>query len=170
MAHIQEVKKKQRKLLKDWAESGVGEKDVFQGRLAKASSGKERLLIALEKTIGNVTKACALVDITRTTFYDWVHTDDDFRAAVEEIQLNLVPDFLEHCLFDASLNGNAATIIYGLNNKGKHRGWSNEQHLAIRTIPQATLAPSAGSIDALPKEYITLDAEYEEIDDATTAE
>lgn len=135
-------------------------KEPHKEIVTKCDGQKEVFLVNLEAAIGNVTKAAHKTDLSRQTVYRWMEEDELFAAAVKDIQVNVVPDFLEDCLYKAAQSGNAATIIYGLNNKGAHRGWSNEQHISMKVIPQANIMlPSSDA-----QKMITIDGECEEIE------
>lgn len=60
--------------------------------------GKELILIALTKTHGIVTEACRLADVSRSTFYFWIHEDKRFAAAVSDVDEQAI-DFTESQLF-----------------------------------------------------------------------
>ena len=51
----------------------------------KTDSKKKTLLEALEKSLGVVTDACKMVDISRDTHYRWLKEYETYREAVEEI-------------------------------------------------------------------------------------
>jgi hypothetical protein len=88
----------------------------------KIKQTKSALLDALEKSLGVVTMACKMVGIGRTTFYNYINTDDDFRAKVEELE-NVVLDFAESQLHKQVKEGNVAATIFLLKTKGKKRGY-----------------------------------------------
>ena len=46
---------------------------------------KERLLKALESSLGVITTALKATDLSRTNFYKWLKEDEEFKAQVEEI-------------------------------------------------------------------------------------
>lgn len=51
---------------------------------------KKQLIDALEKSLGVVTTACNHVGISRTTFYQYIKDDPEFKKEVEEILSELV--------------------------------------------------------------------------------
>ena len=59
---------------------------------------KKAIIEALIKSLGVVSTACKIVGIGRTTFYDWLKDDKDFKKEVEDIQ-NVALDFAESELF-----------------------------------------------------------------------
>jgi transcriptional regulator of acetoin/glycerol metabolism len=61
-------------------------KNSGNGRTSNESKNKENLLIALEKTLGNVSQSCKKVGISRRTFYDLKKLDPDFSKAVDEVK------------------------------------------------------------------------------------
>lgn len=106
------------------------------------SDNRKRALIeALEKYNGIVSSACRATDIARSTFYQWLNTDEEFKTQVEEIQ-EVAIDNVESKLFE-KINGikvakkNAdnpeediyevppsdTAIIFYLKTKAKKRGY-----------------------------------------------
>lgn len=108
---------------------------------------KEDILAALEANHGIVTVACNSIGLARSTFYNWVNTDPDFKAAVDEIQ-EVAIDFVESKLFE-KINGVAVkkgetddgedivydvppsdtAIIFYLKTKAKKRGYIERTEL-----------------------------------------
>jgi hypothetical protein len=75
---------------------------------------KKKVLEKLFETKGIVTHACANANIARSTFYDWVATDSEFKLAVEEINETAI-DFVESKLME-KING---VKVQTFNQKGK---------------------------------------------------
>lgn len=101
---------------------------------------KKAILEALETYHGIVTDSCASIGLARSTFYDWLKTDPEFKAAVDEIQ-DTALDFVESKLFQ-KINGvsvqtynskgepevyeqppSDTAIIFYLKTRGKKRGY-----------------------------------------------
>lgn len=70
---------------------------------------KSDLLEALEKHNGIVTTACASIGCPRSTYYLWLSSDPEFKAAVDEIQ-EVAIDFVESKLME-KING-ISTVVY----------------------------------------------------------
>jgi len=83
---------------------------------------KKTVLAALEKSLGVVTTACRSAGVGRTQFYEWMRSDPEFKAAVEDTG-EIALDFTESKLFSAIQSGNIAAIIFHLKTKGKRRGY-----------------------------------------------
>jgi hypothetical protein len=88
----------------------------------KTEQHKKAILEALEKNLGIVTTACRQVGIGRTTFYDWLKDDEEFKKKVDEIN-NVALDFTESKLFKLIEGENPTAIIFYLKTKGKKRGY-----------------------------------------------
>jgi len=88
----------------------------------KTLHNKKALLEALEKSLGVVTTACKQVGVSRTTFYDYYNSDEEFRAAVDDIE-NVVLDFVESKLHKQIESGNPTSTIFYLKTKGRKRGY-----------------------------------------------
>ena len=48
---------------------------------------KERMLKALESSLGVVTTALKVTDLSRTNYYKWLREDEEFAQAVNDIEL-----------------------------------------------------------------------------------
>ena len=93
---------------------------------------KKAIIEALIKSLGVVSTACKIVGVGRTTFYDWLKDDKDFKKEVEDIQ-NVALDFAESELFKQIQNGNTSATIFYLKTKGKKRGYYEKQQLDVPT-------------------------------------
>ena len=91
---------------------------------------KEAMLEALEKSLGIVSTACKMVDLGRTTHYQWIKEDADYKKAVDSIQ-DSVLDFAESHLYKLVKEGNPAATIFFLKTKGKKRGYIERQEIEV---------------------------------------
>ena len=96
----------------------------------KPTDKKKALLEALEKSLGVITQACKMVGVHRSTHYDWMKTDDEYKAAVEELS-EVAVDFAESHLHKLIRDGNPAATIFFLKTKGKNRGYVERQEIAV---------------------------------------
>ena len=90
--------------------------------LRKQDKKKEAVLKALEDSLGVVTTACKVTKTSRKSYYEWLHNDPEFAAAVEDIQ-EVALDFAESKLYKQIQNDNITATIFYLKTKGKHRGY-----------------------------------------------
>lgn len=97
-------------------------KKTNESRKEGIKKNKEILLEALEKSLGIVSTACELANISRKTFYNYSTDDPVFKAEVDDIQ-NVTLDFVESQLLKNIKNGGSAETIFYLKTKGKHRGY-----------------------------------------------
>ena len=91
---------------------------------------KEQMLEALEKSLGIVSTACKMVDVGRTTHYEWMKSDEEYKSAVDSIQ-DSVLDFAESHLYKLVKEGNPAATIFFLKTKGKKRGYIERQEIEV---------------------------------------
>tara|TARA_R110000823_G_scaffold82163_2_gene186413 strand:+ start:88 stop:468 length:381 start_codon:yes stop_codon:yes gene_type:complete len=83
---------------------------------------KRAMIQALEKSLGVVTSACKSVGINRSTHYEWMNTDEEYKKEVEDVE-NVALDFAESQLHKQIKEGNTAGTIFYLKTKGKKRGY-----------------------------------------------
>jgi len=92
---------------------------------------KEAMLEALEKSLGIVSTACKMVDVGRTTHYQWMKEDEEYKSAVNSIQDGVL-DFAESHLYKLVKEGNPAATIFFLKTKGKKRGYIERQEIEVQ--------------------------------------
>ena len=83
---------------------------------------KQAMIKALENALGIVTTACKAVGINRSTHYEWLTNDPDYKAAVDGIA-DIALDFAESKLHQSISNGSDTATIFYLKTKGKKRGY-----------------------------------------------
>jgi hypothetical protein len=85
--------------------------------------GKKKLMIeCLEKTLGIVTSAAKMANISRQQHYHWCATFPEYKQAVDDIN-NVALDFAEAQLHQQIQAGEVASTIFYLKTKGKSRGY-----------------------------------------------
>ena len=88
----------------------------------KGDTLKKAMLEALEKSLGVVTTACRMVDISRKTNYEWCKVDEAYKEAVDDIS-EIALDFAESQLHKQIKDGEVSSTIFYLKTKGKKRGY-----------------------------------------------
>jgi hypothetical protein len=96
----------------------------------RTNTKKDQMLEALERSLGIVTTACNAVGIGRTTHYQWMKDDPDYKQAVQAID-GRVLDFAESHLHKLIKEGNPAATIFFLKTKGKGRGYIERQEIEV---------------------------------------
>ena len=91
-------------------------------KLTKTNTNKKRVIEALEKTLGVVTSACKIAEISRVTFYNWYNTDEEFKKEVDSVG-DIALDFAESQLYKQIKDGIPTSTIFYLKTKGRKRGY-----------------------------------------------
>ena len=113
----------------------------------KALRGKKKLMYgSLKSQLGIVTAACKEIGIGRTTHYDWLRDDENYRQWIEEMP-DLTLDFVENALLKNISNGNVVAQIFYLKTKGKKRGYIEQQN--IKTEHSGTIGLSQKDVSKL---------------------
>ena len=99
-------------------------------KLDRTDTKKAAMLEALEKSLGIVSTACKMVDISRQTHYAWMKADEEYKKAVDSIQDGVL-DFAESHLYKLVKEGNPAATIFFLKTKGKKRGYIERQEIEV---------------------------------------
>lgn len=97
---------------------------------------KERILKALESSLGVVTTALKTTELSRTNYYRWLKEDEEFAKKVQEIE-NIQKDFIKskylECVKDKvpSIVMHAAKTRLGWNETNKLDITSGEEPIKI---------------------------------------
>lgn len=86
---------------------------------------KQKLLEALERSLGIVTPACKEVGISRNQFYLYYNSDPAFKAAVDDIN-EITLDFVENQLLNKIKEGENQAIMFYMKYKARKRGYSEK--------------------------------------------
>lgn len=89
---------------------------------------KKTFLEALEDAKGIVADACRATKIGRTTHYDWMKSDEDYKNAVLDIREAAI-DFVESKLFNRIEKEDTVATIFYLKTIGKNRGYVERQEV-----------------------------------------
>ena len=81
---------------------------------------KERLLKALESSLGVITTALKATDLSRTNFYKWLKEDEEFKAKVEEIE-NIQQDFIKSKYYECVKDKVTSVVIHAAKTR---LGWN----------------------------------------------
>ena len=92
---------------------------------------KQKMIEALEKSLGVVTSASRMAGIERRTHYLWLRNDKEYKARVKEIE-NVALDFAETQLHKQIAKGNPLSTIFYLKCKAKKRGYIEQHNLEIK--------------------------------------
>lgn len=93
---------------------------------------QKAMVAAMKSTLGNVSasieamvkaaKGDSRYAITRTTHYEWMKTDPDYKKAIEDV-VEGQKDFVEAALFRNIKDGREASTIFYLKTKARDRGY-----------------------------------------------
>ena len=107
------------------AKKEIKESDKCDNILQK----REKFLKSLESNLGNISKACKAINISRQTYYQWAE-DEDFKLEADNVKEGLL-DLAENKLLENINNNENVAIIFYLKTKGKSRGYIEKQELEV---------------------------------------
>jgi hypothetical protein len=87
-----------------------------------------RFLKALEESLSIVSGALEISNVSRSTYNNWMETNEDFKLNVELIKEKQI-DFVESKLLQKIEMGDTAAITFYLKTKGKARGYVEKGEL-----------------------------------------
>jgi hypothetical protein len=76
---------------------------------------KERMLKALESSLGIVTTALKVTDLSRTNYYKWIKEDEDFAQKVQDVEL-IAKDFVLSKFYECIKDKVPSVVIHGAKN------------------------------------------------------
>ena len=81
---------------------------------------KDRMLKALESSLGVITTALKSTDLSRTNFYKWLQEDEEFAKAVSEVQ-NIENDFIKSKYYECVKDKVPSVVIHAAKTR---LGWN----------------------------------------------
>jgi|TARA_Y100000015_G_C2394980_1_gene92230 hypothetical protein len=130
-------------------------KNITMAKRQQNPTRKKAMIKALEKTFGVVSTAATMIGLNRSTHYEWLNTDPDYKQKVEELE-NLMLDFAETNLHQQIMEGNTTATIFLLKTRGRKRGYIERQNIEMTADVNTTkLSPEAQQKidDILNEEY-----------------
>lgn len=121
----------------------------------RVAESKKEFLEALAAAGGIVSSACKAADISRVTFYKWLHDDADFAEKVTDIK-ELQKDFCEALILKQMKAGNTKMIIFYATTQMKDRGYSVRSEVVDKTPyrpKELTIEELAAFRNDLEKKY-----------------
>ena len=76
---------------------------------------KERMLKALEGSLGVVTTALKSCDLSRTNYYKWLKEDKEFAQKVQDVEL-IAKDFVKSKFYECIKDKVPSVVIHGAKN------------------------------------------------------
>ena len=81
---------------------------------------KDRMLKALESSLGVITTALKACDLSRTNFYKWLKEDEEFAKSVSEVQ-NIENDFIKSKYYECVKDKVPSVVIHAAKTR---LGWN----------------------------------------------
>jgi hypothetical protein len=104
---------------------------------------KDRLLKALESSLGVVTTALKATDLSRTNFYKWLKEDEEFAKEVEEIE-SIQQDFIKSKYYECVKDKVPAVVIHAAKTR---LGWNETNRVDITSGDKAINMPIITFVD-----------------------
>jgi hypothetical protein len=99
-------------------------------RTERTQTNKEKMLDALELSLGIVTEACVKCGLSRTQHYKWYNEDEEYRKAVDSLDSKFI-DFAETHLKKQIENGSTQATTFFLRTRGRKRGYNEKQEIDL---------------------------------------
>lgn len=97
----------------------------------KIAYNKNQLIEAMKKSLGIVTNACQMCNISRETYYKYMENDSEFKKQIEDIE-NVQADFVESQFMKNIKNGDSSCIIFFMKTKGRKRGYTEKTEVDMK--------------------------------------
>ncbi len=90
---------------------------------------KQKLFIkAFEKHATNISRACDVVGIDRSTHYTWLSRNSTYKEKIQAIEEGMI-DFAEGMLYKNMKEGKESSILFFLKTRGKKRGYTEKTEI-----------------------------------------
>lgn len=87
------------------------------------------MIEAMIKHMGVVTTAAKSIGIPRSTYYDWMETDPEFKQKILDLR-EIKKDFIESKLLKLVEEGDTAATIFSAKTLLKDRGYVERQEIS----------------------------------------
>mgnify|MGYP003675628826 CR=1 FL=1 len=104
---------------------------------------KDRLLKALESSLGVITTALKSTDLSRTNFYKWLQEDEQFAKDVQEIE-NIQQDFIKSKYYECIKDKVPSVVIHAAKTR---LGWNETNRVDITSGDRAINMPIITFVD-----------------------
>jgi len=81
------------------------------------------------KNACNVTMTCKAINVSRTTWYEWLKVNEAFKKTIDETQESLI-EMAESQLFKNILAGKETSLIFFLLNRASDR-WKDKRNIEM---------------------------------------
>ena len=88
---------------------------------------KDRILKALESSLGVITTALKSCDLSRTNFYKWLKEDEEFAKSVDEIE-NIQKDFIKSKYYECVKDKVPSVVIHAAKTR---LGWNETNRVDL---------------------------------------
>ena len=105
---------------------------------------KERMLKALESSLGVITTALKATGLSRTNFYKWMKEDDNFKSKVEEIE-NIQQDFIKSKYYECVKDKVPSVVIHAAKTR---LGWNETNRVDVTSGDKAINMPIITFVDS----------------------
>jgi hypothetical protein len=95
-------------------------KNIKEMEQNRTQINKDRMLKALESSLGVITTALKACDLSRTHFYKWLKEDEEFAKAVSEVQ-NIENDFIKSKYYECVKDKVPSVVIHAAKTR---LGWN----------------------------------------------
>lgn len=120
-------------------------KKSLNTRKETTAQKKKRFIKAYSSRLCNISKACEVVGVSRTTYYKWLDKDDSFKKQLKEAEEDFF-DSLETTMFSKAITDKDTTMLIWLSKtKMKHRGYVERQEQEVTINPFEELMKAATS-------------------------
>lgn len=119
------LKKDTKRSVRNTNKSDISPRGHYEGVARRVATSKAAFLRSLKAKLGVVSAASQDCNISRTTFYEWLKTDSEFRKKVDLINEHAI-DFVESKMFEGINNGDRQLIQFFLSTRGKRRGYTTK--------------------------------------------
>jgi len=99
---------------------------------------KQKIFLETYRKYRNVTHTCQALGMSRSTYYKWLNSYDDFKEEMESLQEEVI-DQVENKLLQKIEEGDTTAIIFFLKTRAKHRGYTEKSEISHQMNTQTII-------------------------------
>jgi hypothetical protein len=106
--------------------------DTIKKEQERTTASKQRMIDAMQTSLGVVTTACQVAEVSRSQHYDWMQTDPEYANKIKEVT-EMCHDFVESSLFKQIKDGSTTATIFYMKCRMRERGYIEKMDVDLNT-------------------------------------
>ena len=106
--------------------------DTIKKEQERTTIAKQRMVDAMQSSLGIVTTACQVAEVSRSQHYEWMQTDPEYANKIKAVT-EMCHDFVESSLFQQIKDGSTTATIFYMKCRMRERGYIEKMDVDLTT-------------------------------------